>query len=79
MGVGPRIQSLATKLRPIIDEDAFGNPIADNEVLQVADHPLTRQGGVHLDRQAFSGHGIQDVEQAESPPIGQYRGKRVSC
>src|SRR5262249_43348382 len=42
VGIGPGIQGLASKLRSIVDQNAFGTAMALNELIQAADHALAR-------------------------------------
>ena len=70
-GMGPFIQCQAGKFRSMIDPDhPWQRPLPGN-ALQYTRHPLSRNGGIHLNDDTLPGTVIDHIQTANAPAVSQ--------
>lgn len=69
--VGPGVERLAGELRTVVECDPFGRATPQQQLRQEAYDALTRQRGIHLNRQTFPCDAIEHIQRAEASPVGE--------
>ena len=70
-GMGPFIKCQAGEFRPMINPDHPWQSSLPGNAIQYARHPLSREGGIHLNDDTLPGTVIDHIQTANAPAVSQ--------